>query len=193
MLDFFRNTTKLKGLESVALKPIATAHVGEIYSLIQESLPNLQLWLPWASETLLMSDTEAFIKDVKGRNFYLARQVYEIWFEGKIAGLIDLHNGNRETQTVEIGYWLGTAYQGKGIMLNACKILLRKVFAHTKISCVYVRCAENNLRSRSIPEKLRFTDLGYDNTEEIINTQKHKMLKYSLTKKQWERDLIFYA
>ena len=49
-----------------------------------------------------------------------------IWHKGAIAGTIGLHSV--DAKCMEIGYWIGEEYQGKGLITTACRALISHAF-----------------------------------------------------------------
>jgi [ribosomal protein S5]-alanine N-acetyltransferase len=63
--------------------------------------------------------------------------------------------GEREKQAL-VGYWLGEPYWGRGIAVNALRILVSDVFENTKIVRVCAWVYQPNNRSSRVLEKAGF-------------------------------------
>jgi ribosomal-protein-serine acetyltransferase len=61
---------------------------------------------------------------------------------------------NREA---EVGYWLGAAYEGRGIIGESVRSLLHFLFDDYEVHRVVIRAALGNVRSRAVAERLGFT------------------------------------
>ena len=57
---------------------------------------------------------------------------------------------------IEIGYWLRSEYQGRGLMTAAVEALCRTAFGQMGMENVEIKCAAGNLRSNRIPLRLGF-------------------------------------
>lgn len=110
--------------------------------------------------TQSVSDTESFIQS--GLNQYDANNGFQlgIWFHGNLAGIIGLHSIHWGNQSTSIGYWLGTEFQGHGIMSGACRTLVEMMFEDFKLNRVEIRAAVGNVKSRAIPQRLGFVEEG---------------------------------
>ncbi|MDA7026528.1 GNAT family protein [Bacillus sp. CLL-7-23] len=131
-----------------------------VYTLIQQSKHDLRDWLFWVDETKTIEDSEAFIeksmKQVAANNGFQAG----IWYQDQFAGIIGLHNINWINHNTSLGYWLGEAFQGKGIMTKACQAMIDMLFKEYELNRIEIRVATKNFKSQAIPEKLGFTKEG---------------------------------
>jgi len=80
-----------------------------------------------------------------------------ILFDGKIAGSVSAFvapwSGN-----LEVTYWIGREFWGKGIATKALALLLSSV----KTRPLYARAAKDNLASLRVLEKCGFSIVGYE-------------------------------
>lgn len=85
-------------------------------------------------------------------------KVFAIEVDGKAVGVIgifpqtDVHQKN-----AEIGYWLGEAYWGRGIILKAIQEIVDYGFQTFDIVRVFARPFAANLQSQRVLEKAGFT------------------------------------
>ncbi len=79
-------------------------------------------------------------------------------------GFKDTDRANRKT---EIGYWLGEAYQGRGIMTRSVEALCGVAFGVLGLNRVQIQCAVGNSRSSAIPRRLGFTLEGIARAGEL--------------------------
>lgn len=56
-----------------------------------------------------------------------------------------------------MGYWLCASYTGSGVMTNVVQQLLEFGFVEHSLNKIEIRCADNNHKSRAIPERLGFS------------------------------------
>ena len=131
-------------------------HAEELFDLVDQNRIYLREWLPWLDVNTSPADTKKFIKTsleqfVNNKGFQTA-----IAFQGWLAGMIGYHPIDWANRSVSIGYWLGAAFQGQGIMTKSCRFLVDYAFNELRLKRVEIRCAVENYRSRAIPERLGF-------------------------------------
>lgn len=163
-------------------------HSQELYDLINNSRESIRQWLEFPDKTNAVEDTEAFIKRSLNRfannNGYWAG----IWHKGQIAGSIGLLNIDWESKRTEIGYWLGSKFEGIGLMSKACKVLITHAFSELDLRKIEIGVATNNMKSRAIPERLGFTVEGIIRSYEMLHDQYLDRVIYGLIKDEWQQD-----
>lgn len=152
------------------------SHTHLWYTIIQDEYQRLQKWMPHLTNLHNLTTAETYIRQHIGEGFYMSEQIYEIWEEKDLVGLLTLHAGNINNQSAELAYWLGNNYTGKGIVTSAVKLLCSKVFTdYPQIQQLYIKCQVDNLPSQAVALRLDFKHL--DKINGIIS--------YSMTKENW--------
>jgi [ribosomal protein S5]-alanine N-acetyltransferase len=83
--------------------------------------------------------------------------IFAIVVEGKAVGGIGIHpQGDIMKKNAELGYWLGEAYWGKGIISRAIPQVVDFAFETYDITRVYARPFGTNLASQRVLEKTGF-------------------------------------
>jgi [ribosomal protein S5]-alanine N-acetyltransferase len=109
-----------------------------------------------------------------------AEQGYAIVSGGEVVGGIGLDDmADIHRRTVEIGYWLGEPFWGKGIATGAVKALTRWAFRRLDIVRIQARVFESNRASARVLEKAGFELEG--------------CLRRHVTKNGWTLDLLIYG
>jgi ribosomal-protein-serine acetyltransferase len=153
--------------EGLVLRLLEPRHAGALSDLIDRNRDHLSAWFPWVEGTKTVEDSRAFIRSqlekfVKDDGFQLG-----IWLNGELVGTVGLNYILSQFRCTEIGYWLGSEYEGRGVMMRACRYLCGYLFDELNLNRIEIRCAETNTKSRAIPERLGFTlegklrQLGY--------------------------------
>ena len=127
----------------ISLDPAHVDNAEELFHLVDQNRDYLQQYLPWVLVTKSVSDSREFLKDTK--------HVYMIREKGILAGLVG-YTLDIVNHSAEIGYWLGEAFQGRGVMRRSVAALAESIEAHR----IEIRCAVTNMRSQRIPEALGF-------------------------------------
>lgn len=171
--------------EDLELRLLELYHSQELFELIDQSRNHLKKYLPWVDNTISASDTKAFIENSKKQ--YAASNGFDagIWYKGELAGVIGFHSINRSVKEISIGYWLSERFLGKGIITKACRELVGFAFNNYKLNRVEIRCAEDNSRSRAIPERLCFTQEGIIRDGELLGEEYVDLVVYGILKREW--------
>lgn len=125
---------------------------------IQESFDELHAWMPWAHTRPTIEETEAFAKEAAEK--WKTREELTLWIfdkaTGEFLGGTGFNRINWPVPCLEIGYWLRTSKTGQGYMTEAVEGLTKYAFDILKAKRIEIRCDEDNLLSRKIPERLGY-------------------------------------
>jgi RimJ/RimL family protein N-acetyltransferase len=104
------------------------------------------------------------VKDPSDRDAFMTRwtrilsnetgTIQTILFESQVAGSVFSYVD--EDGQMEVSYWLGKPYWGKGIATRALSAFLK----HIKVRPLYARAAKDNNASLRVLEKCGFTRIG---------------------------------
>jgi ribosomal-protein-serine acetyltransferase len=171
--------------ERVELRLLEPKFSEELYSLTDKDRSYLREWLPWVDGTNSSESTRNFInftlKEFANNNGFNAG----IFFEGNIVGCIGLHGIDWNNKKTSIGYWLGSEYQGKGIMTESCRAVVGYIFNELGLNRVEIRAAVENNRSRAIPERLGFKQEGIIREAEWLYDHYVDHVVYGILKADW--------
>lgn len=147
--------------EDAELRLIELRHAEELNALITQNFGHIREWSAWLTESERpLERTQAWIRQNLTRFAGNESFTIGIWHQDALAGQIDFGNIDRNDRKFEIGYWLGAAFQGKGLVTKSCRALIDYAFHELKFNRVEMRCAVENKKSRRIPEKLGFREEG---------------------------------
>ena len=140
--------------EDTYISILEERHSQELYELIISSRDSIRKWLDFPDKTNSVEDTRSFISRslhrLANNNGYWAG----IWYKGQIAGSIGFLWIDWDAGRTEIGYWLGSDFEGIGLMTNACKAFVDHAFNDLNLRKVEIGAATQNIKSRAIPERL---------------------------------------
>ncbi len=145
------------GLEIVLLEE---RHAAEILRAVEDDREYLSEWLPWADTTHTEADVVSFIR--KSLEQFARHDGFHagIRLEGRYAGGVGVHFLDWRNRKTEIGYWLRSGLQGKGIMTDVCHRLIRYLFLDLGLHRVELRCGVENRKSVGVAERLGFAREG---------------------------------
>ncbi len=140
----------------ITLKVLDNRHAQELFILTNQNRAYLKTWLPWLDGVTIEQHTKDFIQQTLIAYVETGCFVSGIWFQDKICGVIGYNSIDWQHKVAHFGYWLAENYQGKGIMTTSCESLIAHAFNEYKLNRIQINCAEGNLKSQAIPERLGF-------------------------------------
>jgi RimJ/RimL family protein N-acetyltransferase len=146
----------------VTLRRIRRDDVPAVVATVNATLESLAPWMEWAqqpasveAQSLWFTETDQAWDAGTGFHYCVLDET------GALIGGIGYHVRNGPG-VLEIGYWIGSAHEGRGIMTR-CAAALTRVAAQTEgVTRVEIHCDPANVRSAAIPKRL-----GYRFVEEV--------------------------
>jgi len=158
----------------------------EIFDLVDGNREELSRWLNWVPKTQTAADTEEFLEENQNRFKKDASGAFAIYFQGKLAGLVDLHKIDDKNNKSSIGYWLDKNFYGKGIMTKSVTALLRYAFDELGLNRIVIEAAVRNMKSKAVAKRLEFKFEGVARKSNKISENKYfDMEIYALLKSEW--------
>ncbi len=173
--------------EVTELRIYEERHAREVAELVDENRAYLRQWLPWVDNSRSIEDSKAFIQNSLQQFAHNEGFQLGIWYRGKLAGGIGYHPINWANRKVEIGYWLGEAFQGKGLMTKACSTLVTYAFDELGLHKVEIHCATENIRSCAIPKRLGFTQEGILRDAEWLYDHFVDLVVFGMLAREWHK------
>lgn len=171
----------------VSLKRLDIDDANELFELTERNRTHLRQWLPWLDSISNPDDTKEFIEGTIKQFEAGLGPVFAIIVEQRIAGVIGFHPIDNADHVAEIGYWLSADHQGKGIITNSCRALIKHAFEYLSVNRLQVPAAEQNIKSRSVSERLGLKFEGILRERENLygNFVNHAM--YSILKSEYDK------
>ncbi|MCZ2260744.1 GNAT family N-acetyltransferase [Sporosarcina sp. G11-34] len=171
--------------EDLALKLIELRDAESVFELTNNSRDYLREWLPWLDITTKLEDTKGFINICLKGYFENKSMNTVILFKGEIVGIAGFNEINWSNKTAYIGYWLGEEFQGNGIMTKVASTLTDYAFNELNLNKVEIRVAEENEKSRVIPERLSFVKEGSIRQAEWLYDHYVNHIVYGMLVEEW--------
>ncbi len=174
--------------EDVDLKLVAPEDAARIFAATDRNREYLGEWLPWVDNTRSVADTAGFVRRAldqmgRGEGFHAC-----IEYRGEFAGIIGHVYLNPQDRRTELGYWLGQAFQGRGIMTRACRRLVGYAFESLGMNRVEIRTDVDNRKSRAIPERLGFVHEALLRESVHEHGEYRDVVMYAKLRREWERE-----
>lgn len=149
-----------------------------LFDLIDHDREELGKWMPWTQTTRSAQDERHFIHYALDRQAHNQLWVAIIVVHNKPAGMIDIHEIDHLNKHGKIGYWLGQAFQGKGVMTRSLQAVERVAFDELGLQRLELLADVANLRSRAVAERLSYINEGTMSAYLFVNGRFHDTILY---------------
>jgi RimJ/RimL family protein N-acetyltransferase len=142
----------------ILLRPLRPEDAPAVWDALEESRRHLAPWLPWVHALRSVDDECAAIIEMRAR-WTLRTDLGVGIFDrttGRYLGGSGLHRINWDLRMFEIGYWIRATAEGHGYVTEAVQLLARLAFDRLGANRVEIYVDPQNVRSRSVPERLGF-------------------------------------
>jgi ribosomal-protein-serine acetyltransferase len=169
-----------------ALRLLEESDADELYAVIDANREHLEPWMPWVEHEHEPADVLPFIRATRRQiadNDGLQTAIVDP--EGRIVGMVGVHNVDWPNRKTSIGYWLARGEQGRGTMTAAVRAYVNHAFATWKLNRIMIQAAVENTRSRAIPERLGFREEGILREVERVGARVLDGVVYALLAADW--------
>ena len=175
----------IKVREDLELRTRVSEEAEETFAVIDKNREYLRQWLPWVDVTQSAEGIRNKIAEWQKAFEDKTDVTLGVYFSGKYVGNMGLHSINKDNNSSEIGYWLAEDFQGQGIMTDCVRALTDYGFGELGLNRIYIRCAFNNTKSRSIPERLGYIQEGILQDGIYLYGVYHDEVIYGMVKRNW--------
>lgn len=140
-----------------------------VFDAVQASRNDLKKWLGFAQNEQSLEETEvnvreAHLKFLKRENLRLHIFLRET---GEFIGSSGMHRINWDIPKFEIGYWIDSRQSGKGYITETVHGITGFAFNELGAKRVEIHCDTKNLKSRAVPERLKYVLEGIHYNDSI--------------------------
>lgn len=140
----------------VRIRPYVASDVDALHALVMASNESLSQWLPWCRPGYSHEDARAWISHCL--SMWEAKSAFPFGiFDDEtdaLLGGVGLSQIDRVHNMANIGYWVGTPNQGRGIAVAATMQAARFGFDEQAFTRLEIVAAAENHASRRVAEKL---------------------------------------
>jgi ribosomal-protein-serine acetyltransferase len=130
-----------------------------LWSAADAERARIGAWMPWVEETTSIDAQRGWLEKVLADPDTLDGVGM---FEGEtFVGGVGL-SWDPFRITGEIGYWIRSSYEGRGLVTRVAGVLTRLAFEHVGLNRVVIRAAVDNVRSRAVTERLGYSQEGVE-------------------------------
>ncbi|GAB4500409.1 MAG: GNAT family N-acetyltransferase [Anaerolineales bacterium] len=140
----------------VTLRPYEFGEEQELHAAVQESLPELNPWMSWATERYTVNVARDFIAITRAEwsrgtlySFAIAKTD-----TGEFLGGCGLSHFHPIYKFCNLGYWVRTRYHGNGYAGRAAKLAAKFAFERANAIRAEIVIAAGNEASKRVAEKI---------------------------------------
>jgi ribosomal-protein-serine acetyltransferase len=170
--------------DDAILRPLTTDDVDELHALIEANREYLSQWLPWAPRQQ-RDQTLEFLRSAERQAAGDNGAQLAIVERGRIVGSAGFHAIDWGRGFTSIGYWLAEDAQGRGLAGRAVRACIEQAVGEWRLERIEIRAAPENHRSRAIPERLGFREIGLLRGVEHVGDRWVDHVVYELRAADW--------
>ena len=166
----------------IGIRPYRPEDVPLLFAAVSESIGQLSQWMPWCSHAYSIDDSTAFVATrdaefVQGEHYSFV--VYDR-SNGAFLGSAGLNTPNRVHNFSNLGYWVRSSKNRRGIATAATKLVAQFGFQELKFTRIEIVVATGNLGSLRVAEKVGARREGVLRSRLILGGQLHDAVMHSL-------------
>ena len=171
--------------DELELKAPQLQDAAALNALIIKNQLRLAEYMPWANGQPTEADAREYIALHKDDLSANRPPALLLWARGKLGGAVGFHDHNTANNKVALGYWIDDDLEGKGLVTRSCIVMNDYAFYVLGLNRITILCAEQNARSRAIPEKLGFTNEGIEKDGQWVYDRYLDMVHYRMLEREW--------
>jgi ribosomal-protein-serine acetyltransferase len=171
----------------ITLRPFIPADDAAVFATVRENLGHLQEYMDWAVPDYSLQSAQEFVERCVAAAEGERNINFGIFRGDKMIGTIGFLNFNENARRIEIGYWIASSEEGKGIITRSCQLLIDHAFNEMRMNRIEIRCAATNVRSAAVAERLGFTKEGILRQSESRHGSLHDFSIFGLLSHEWHR------
>jgi ribosomal-protein-serine acetyltransferase len=148
--------------EDVEIRAFRLEDADAVSAAVVSSLDELLPWMPWAAaEPIGRAAREELIAGWADGEARGGDRVRGIWVGGVVAGTVGLHDRLGDPAGREIGYWVRTAFAGRGVATAAVGLVVAEAWrVLPDVAYLESHPALGTARSGAVARAAGFTDMG---------------------------------
>jgi ribosomal-protein-serine acetyltransferase len=171
---------------AVALRVLREDDAAELFMLTDANRAYLRRWLPWVDLVTSEEDSRSFLASVAAQREEGRGPTFGVLCDGALAGVIGFLPVDRVNRVGEIGYWLSPRAQGRGVMTQSCRFVVRYGFLTLDLNRIQIAAGTENQPSRAVPERLGFRFEGILRARENLYGTFIDHAMYSLLRSEFD-------
>jgi ribosomal-protein-serine acetyltransferase len=178
-------------LSDEAVLILRTSSITEAYhEVLAANQERLARWEPWAVKPLVLEETRAFL-EASVRNWLGGSELpvaiaFRKGDQWHLAGAASLRI-NSYSRSGEVGYWIDSDYEGRGLITMTVAALLDQAFGPLGIDRVTLCTDPANVRSRAVARRLGFVEEALLRQATAFPDERRDEVVYGLLADEWRK------
>lgn len=139
----------------ITVRPYAADDAPGLYAAVRASLDSLSSALPWCHPGYALSDAQQWIAYCLLA--WQARREFPfaiVGADGAVLGGVGLNRLDRDDRSANLGYWLGDAHRGRGIVTRAARLVADFGFREQGLARLDIVALVDNTASQRVAQRL---------------------------------------
>ena len=172
--------------DDLQLRLLEAKDASDLFRLVDSSRAHLGEYLDFVDDYRSVEAASGFItRCLKLQNQRTGLGI-GIRFKKSLAGVVTYDYLDWGNSATRIGFWLGTGFEGRGLMTRTCSVLVSLAFREMGLNRVEIWCASENKRCRLVPERLGFHEEGVYRDRERVRDHFVDIVSYGMIAPEWK-------
>lgn len=158
----------------------------KLFEVLNSDREHIGKYLDFVEKTQTIEDERAFIASQLNDQAAGKSYLYLIIYQGDLVGTINYHFVNHQHGRAEIGYWLHSAYTGKGLVSRCVKAMLTIGFESLGFNRIDLYADVENVPSNAVATRTGFKFNALQPAQVKMHGQFRDMNQYIILKSDYE-------
>jgi RimJ/RimL family protein N-acetyltransferase len=167
---------------NIIIRPCQPEDAAVICEGVQESMQEMLKWAPWCHPAYAISDCKSWL-DSRDQMWSEGIEYDFVVFDAKdniFLGGCAIDQINRKHNFANLGYWVRTSQEGKGIATATVKLISRFGFETLGFTRLEIVAAVQNKASQRVAEKVGAVREGIHRNRHVVHDKIYDSVMYSL-------------
>ncbi len=152
-----------------ALVPAQVGHAAALASLVAQNVAHLRTFLPAVAQLATLEQARLYLQAAVESAAQGEVLEWYLFSGATLCGSIRVKDIDPFDRKAKIGYFLGHAFEGQGIMTASLRVILGYCFGTLQLNRIELHCAATNAPSAAVADRLGFTREGILRQDEWLN------------------------
>lgn len=166
----------------IYIRPYRAGDAEPLFAAVDESRAILSDWLPWCHEGYSIEDSRQWVEAQLTAFPAGAMYSFVICDERGFLGGCGLNRIEKADRFANLGYWVRSSAQRRGVASEAVRQLARWAFSHTDLERLEVLVSSENRASQRVAEKSGAVKEGLLRKRIVLKGRSHDCIVYSIVR-----------